>query len=280
MRRKPMMVRVLGGVGAATLAGLAHFGRFWAFSAYAASFIPLELASPRGWRRLLPQCFVIGTRSVPVIMLTGMFIGMVLIVQGWAQFDAANMADRLGAIVVISVCSELGPVLAGVMLAGRAGGALTAELGTMNVTEQIDALRVMGADPMRVLVVPRFIACLLLTPVLTIFSDALGVAGGWLVSVKAFDIPAQHYWLYSARGVDTWNIFEGLIKAFFFGGAIGLIGCYKGFTCGAGASGVGRATTESFVASFIAIIVLNFFFASLLRDWYVTIWGFRSTLTG
>src|SRR5262245_4417427 len=155
------------------------------------------------------------------------------------------------------------------MLAGRIGGALTAELGTMNVTEQLDALRVMGSDPIRYLVVPRFLACVLLTPILTIYSDFLGVIGGWFISVKFLMIPNEPYWRYTAQGVETWQVAEGIFKSVFFGASIGLISCYKGFTCGSGASGVGRACTESFVTSFIAIIVLNFFFAELLKDWYV-----------
>jgi phospholipid/cholesterol/gamma-HCH transport system permease protein len=179
-------------------------------------------------------------------------------------------------VIGLSVVKQIGPVLAAVMLAGRVGGALTAELGTMNVTEQLDALRVMGADPVRVLVVPRFLACCLLTPILTLYSDLLGILGGWVVSTQFLGIPVEPYWFYSAQGIDNWQIMEGVIKAFFFGGAIGLIACWKGFTCGAGASGVGRACTESFVTSFLAIIVLNFFFANLLKDWYNTIFGNRS----
>src|SRR5262249_41009671 len=196
-----------------------------------------------------------------VILVTGSFVGMVLAVQSVDQFKSVGVEDRMGVVINVSVVREIGPVLAAVMLAGRVGGALTAELGTMNVTEQIDALRVMGADPIRHLVVPRFLACLLLTPMLTIYSDFLGVIGGWLISVKTLGVPAEPYWRYSAQGVDNWQIFEGIIKSFFFGAAIGTIGCFKGFTCGPGASGVGRACTESFVASFMAIIVLNFFFA-------------------
>ena len=164
------------------------------------------------------------------------------------------------------------------MLAGRVGGALTAELGTMNVTEQLDALRVMGSDPIRYLVVPRFVACVLLTPILTIYSDLLGILGGWMVSTRFLGIPDEAYWHYSAMGIETWQVMEGVIKAFFFGGAIGLVACYKGFNCGSGASGVGRACTESFVASFLSIIVLNFFFAKLLRDLYNGLYGPPSSL--
>lgn len=278
MRRSHVVVRALAGVGGGTLAGLTHFGRFWVFSAYAASFIPLELATVRGWRRLLPQCFVIGTRSVPVIMLTGMFIGMVLIVQGWAQFDAANMADRLGAIVIISVCSELGPVLAGVMLAGRADGALTAELGTMNVTEQLLALRSMGADPVRFLVTPRFLACLVLAPVLTCYANLMGAVGAWVVYTGVYGGESEPYWHYVRQTVEVWDLGSGLFKALFFGGAIGLVSCYNGFHCRPGAQGVGQACTQSFVISFILILMLDLFLGFLLNALYSVWFGFRSLI--
>jgi phospholipid/cholesterol/gamma-HCH transport system permease protein len=215
-------------------------------------------------------------RSVPVVGVTGAFIGMVLAIETHTQFKTIGQENRLGSIINLSVVKQIGPVLAAVMLAGRVGGALTAELGTMNVTEQLDALRVMGSDPIRYLVVPRFLACVMLTPVLTIYSDLLGVLGGWMVSVKFLHVPNNPYWLFSAQGVDTWQIMEGLVKSIFFGGAIGMVACYKGFTCGAGASGVGRACTESFVASFIVIIIMNFFFAEVAKQWYLTIYGQRS----
>src|SRR4029079_19570953 len=207
---------------------------------------------------------------------TGAFIGMVMAVETHTQFKSIGQEERIGSIIGLSVVKQIGPVLAAVMLAGRIGGALTAELGTMNVTEQLDALRGMGADPIRYLVVPRFTVCMILLPILTIYSDFLGIIGGWIISTKFMGVADLPYWQYSAQGVDTWQIMEGVIKSFFFGGAIGLISCYKGFTCGSGASGVGRACTESFVTSFIAIIVLNFFFAEILKDWYITIYGIRS----
>jgi phospholipid/cholesterol/gamma-HCH transport system permease protein len=201
---------------------------------------------------------------------------MVLAVETYTQFKSIGQENRLGGIINVSVVKQIGPVLASVMLAGRIGGALTAELGTMNVTEQLDALRVMGSDPIRYLVVPRFVACVLLTPILTIYSDFLGVLGGWMIAVQHLGVPNGPYWQYSAIGVDNWQIFEGIFKSAFFGGSIGLISCYKGFNCGAGASGVGRACTEAFVASFIAIIIQNFFFAELLKQWYIALFGIRS----
>jgi phospholipid/cholesterol/gamma-HCH transport system permease protein len=270
-----MPTRVAERVGRDTLNLLAAFGEFWYFVGRTFRFLGAGTFRWTNLRLVIPQMYEVGFKSVPVIGITGAFIGMVLAVEAYTQFRTIGQENRLGGIINVSVVKQIGPVLAAVMLAGRVGGALTAELGTMNVTEQLDALRVMGADPIRVLVVPRFIACIVLLPILTIYSDMLGVIGGWLVTVKSLGIPADPYWRYSAAAVDNWQIFEGLVKAMFFGAAIGLISCYKGFTCGAGAQGVGRACTESFVTSFIAIIVLNFFFAKVAKDWYISIYGIR-----
>lgn len=275
-----MPVQAIEQLGRTTLNAIATFGSFWQFAARTFANLGFSWFRWRNFRQVIPQMYEVGTKSVPVVAITGAFIGMVIAVESYTQFKAIGQENRLGSVINISVIKQIGPVLAAVMLAGRVGGALTAELGTMNVTEQLDALRVMGADPVRVLVVPRFIACVLLTPMLTIYSDILGVLGGWLVSVRSLNIPADPYWRYSAIGVDNWQIFEGIIKSVFFGAAIALIGCYKGFTCGSGASGVGRACTESFVASFIAIIVLNFFFAQVSKDWYLAIYGVKSIFRG
>jgi len=237
----------------------------------------------RIWRRhdlqrFLPQCYMIGTLSVPVILVTGLFVGMVLAIQAIEQFKAAGLEDRMGVIVSLSVVRELGPVLAGVMLAGRVGGALTAELGTMRVTEQIDALRCMGSDPIRVLVMPRFLACLLLTPILTLYCDLVGVLGGWLISVPVFGVSNWAYWNYTRISLEAWDVGSGLFKALFFGASIGLISCYKGFHCGQGAQGVGKACTESFVTGFVVILILDFFLSLFLKGLYEAIWGFKVVL--
>ncbi|MBU0638494.1 MAG: ABC transporter permease [Planctomycetes bacterium] len=282
MPRPNILANIVSRIGAGTSSGLVHsldrFGHFWMFSGATASFIPLELGTVRGWRRLLPQCYHIGTRSVPVIMLTGMFIGMVLIVQGWAQFDAANMSDRLGAIIIISVCSELGPVLAGVMMAGRAGGALTAELGTMNITEQLLALKSMGADPIRHLVTPRFVACTVLAPLLTCYANLMGTLGAWAVYVVVYHGDSEPFWYYAQRTVELWDVGSGLFKSVFFGAAIGLVSCYNGFHCKPGAEGVGQACTQSFVISFILILMLDLFLGFLLNGLYAAWFGFRSLI--
>jgi phospholipid/cholesterol/gamma-HCH transport system permease protein len=273
---RTMPLRIVETVGRNTNNTLAAFGDFFIFCFRTFLWIGAGVTKWKNLRLLFPQFYEVGVRSVPVVAVTGAFIGMVLAVETHTQFKSIGQEERLGSIINLSVVKQIGPVLAAVMLAGRIGGALTAELGTMNVTEQLDALRVMGADPIRVLVVPRFVACILLTPVLTIYSDLLGVIGGWLISVKFLHVPNGPYWQYSAMGVDNWQVLEGIFKSIFFGAAIGLISCYKGFTCGSGASGVGRACTESFVTSFIAIIVLNFFFAQLIKEWYLALYGVRT----
>jgi phospholipid/cholesterol/gamma-HCH transport system permease protein len=255
---------------------LAAFGEFWTFTAYAISRSFRSLSRYRDLQRLLPQFYSIGAQSVPVILITGIFVGMVLAIQAIEQFQAAGLTERMGVIVSLSVVRELGPVLAGVMLAGRVGGALTAELGTMNVTEQIDALRSMGTDPIRVLVAPRFLACVILTPILTLYCDLMGVYGGWFISVPIFKLSNQDFWNFTEIALESWDIYSGLIKSVFFGACIGMISCYKGFHCRAGAQGVGQACTESFVAGFVAILIVDFFTSLVLKSVYEAIWGFKS----
>src|SRR5437588_5399272 len=236
-----MALAIVERVGFRTTEILGGFGEFSKFAGRTFLWLFAGALRVRNWRLLLPQFYEVGVRSVPVVAITGAFIGMVMAVETYSQFKAIGQENRLGSIINLSVVKQIGPVLAAVMLAGRVGGALTAELGTMNVTEQIDALRVMGTDPIRFLVVPRFISCVLLTPILTIYSDLLGIIGGWGISVFLLGVPNGPYWQYSAQGVETWQVMEGIIKSVFFGGAIGLISCYKGFNTTAGASGVGRA---------------------------------------
>lgn len=270
-----MPFRVISNLGRQTQSSIAAFGDFCAFVGQVFAWMFNGGLRWKNLRNLPELMYEVGVRSVPVISVTGAFVGMVMAIETYTQLKALGQEERMGSLIGLSVVKQIGPVLAAVMLAGRIGGALTAELGTMNVTEQLDALRVMGAEPVRYLVVPRFLACLFLLPMLTIYSDVLGVVGGWVVSVHALGVPNDPYWRYSAQGIETWQVMEGIIKSFFFGAAIGLISCYKGFRCGSGASGVGRACTESFVLSFIAIIILNFFFAKLLRDLYDALYPMR-----
>lgn len=221
---------------------------------------------------LLPSFYQIGVLSLPVVALTGTFIGMVLAEQSYSQFRVLKLETRLGAVINISLLRELGPVLAATMLAGRVGSAMAAELGTMRVTEQIDALASMGANPIHYLVVPRFLGCLVLIPSLTIMADFMGVVGGAFYGIGVLHIDSHHYWENSQNFVGNFDLFSGLFKSLFFGAAIALVSCHRGFHCEAGAEGVGRAATEAFVYSFVLILILDFFLTVGLNAGYTIIW--------
>ena len=257
------------------LDNLGQFARF-VFRSIAASVESCRKSAtyPLIWT----QMNLIGVHSVPIVMVTGAFVGMILAVQAYDQLAAFGAEEHLGVLINISVVKELGPVLAAVMLAGRIGGALTAELGTMKVTEQIDAIKSMGTDPVKYLVAPRVLACLLLAPFLIIFADLLGIIGGYFVSVIHLGINSRAYWTFSASGVELWDVAIGVIKGFFFGAAIAVISCYKGFTCKEGAHGVGQACTEAFVASFISILALDFALAVFFKAIYNTFWPIKALI--
>jgi phospholipid/cholesterol/gamma-HCH transport system permease protein len=267
---------MLATLGARTVEDVSNAGRFARFIWRSIAISVHSCANRQTYPLIWTQMNAIGVRSVPVVMITGAFVGMTLAVQAYDQLAGMGLEEHLGVLINISVVKELGPVLAAVMLAGRVGGALTAELGTMNVTEQIDAVRSMGTDPIRYLVAPRLLACLLLTPFLIIYADLLGVLGGALVSFIQLDINSQAYWNYSSYGVELWDLSIGVVKGFFFGGAIALISCYKGFNCKEGAHGVGQACTEAFVASFISILALDFALAVIFKSIYLTFWPLKS----
>ncbi|MBU0717778.1 MAG: ABC transporter permease [Planctomycetes bacterium] len=262
-------------VGSKTVSSLDAIGRTTAFAWQMLRWLIPGLVQWRTWVRAMPLLYEVGNRTLPVIIITGTFVGLVLAIQSYDQLAAAGLKERMGVLLTLTLVRELGPVLAGVMVAGRVGGALTAQLGTMRVTEQIAALTVMGADPIRHLVVPRFLACLLLTPLLTFFCDMFGSLAGWFVAVKLKHIPSGPYWWYIEDAILTWDVGVGFAKSVLFGGIIGIIACYKGFHCRAGAEGVGRACTESFVTIFILILATDFFVGTLFSGLYLAIYGFK-----
>jgi phospholipid/cholesterol/gamma-HCH transport system permease protein len=252
-------------------ARIADFGRFTRFCGSAIRLVFTHPWHSLRWRLLGPQMYAIGVLSIPVVAITGAFIGMILSLEGYYQFAQIGQQDRMGGIINVSVVKQIGPVLAAVMVAGRVGCALAAELGTMRVTEQLDAMRAMAADPVQHLVVPRVIACTLMTPVLTIYSNLLGSIGAWFVTVKIYGVGSEDYWFWTAQFVSWREPMGGLVKSVFFGMAIGLISCYKGFHCKPGAAGVGQAATASFVSSFMAIIMLNLVLAQFINklvNWF------------
>jgi phospholipid/cholesterol/gamma-HCH transport system permease protein len=225
-----------------------------------------------GRAALTEVAYNIGILSLPVVCFTGLFIGMVLAVQAYAEFHQIGMSTRLGSIISISVVRELGPVLAATMLAGRVGSAMAAELATMRITEQVDALACLGVNPVHYLASPRFQACVLLVPLLTIVANFMGVMGGALICIGVYHIEPHYYWEHTHGFIELWDLLTGLIKPLFFGAAIGIISCHRGLYSEPGAEGVGRAATRAFVASFLAILVLDFFLALQLNNLYEYLW--------
>jgi phospholipid/cholesterol/gamma-HCH transport system permease protein len=225
-----------------------------------------------GARDLLRVSVEVGSNSVGVVAITGMFIGMVLAVQAYGQFHTIGLETSLGAVIHISVVRELGPVLAAVMLAGRIGSAMAAELATMRVTEQIDALACLGVDPVKFLVGPRVMASVLLLPLLTVLADVMGLFGSSLLCLHVYNIDSYHYWRHTREFVKVWDVMVGLGKSLVFGLVLSLIACHRGFNSKPGAAGVGRAATEAFVISFVAILMIDFVLAMLANSVYSLLW--------
>ena len=257
------------GVGAAFANALVALGDWTGFSLRALSGV---FSRQFKIGELVSLCLVVGVGSIGVIAITGAFIGMVLAVQSYGQLRQIGLETSLGAIIHMSVVRELGPVLAAIMLAGRIGSAMAAELGTMRVTEQLDALACLGVDPVRHLVAPRFLACVLMIPLLTVLADLMGLAGSTFVCLRIYGIDPYHYWEHTRAFVGMWDVFLGLLKSVLFGGVIALVACHRGFNGRAGAEGVGRAATQAFVVSFIAILAMDFVFGLLANSIHDMIW--------
>ncbi|MDP8217394.1 MAG: ABC transporter permease [Candidatus Theseobacter exili] len=213
---------------------------------------------------LVKQLYQVGVLSLPVVLLTGVFTGMVLAVQSYYQFHKITMETAIGILVGLSMTNELGPVLTAIMVAARVGAAMTAELGTMAVTEQVDALRAMGINSVEYLIVPRFIACFLMIPILEIFAVFIGICGGYVVGVHLLHINQTFYLKNMLDFTEVVDLMNGLIKTFVFAVLIVIICSYKGLNSENGAEGVGKATTEAVVLSAISILFADFFLAIIL----------------
>jgi phospholipid/cholesterol/gamma-HCH transport system permease protein len=220
-----------------------------------ASLFTLKVA----WRDLLHQIYATGVKSQSVVLITGAFTGMVLGAQTYFQFHKIKMDTATLAVVGVSMCSELGPVLTGLMVAGRVGASIAAELGSMKVTEQLDALRTLATHPIDYLVVPRLVALTAFLPLLTVEAIAIGIGTSYLFGVYVLGIDPVFSWHNMLKYTNTSHLFIGLIKSVVFGGIVALVSCYKGMSCADGAEGVGRATTEAVVYSSITILISNFF---------------------
>ncbi|MBI5695331.1 MAG: ABC transporter permease [Nitrospirae bacterium] len=214
---------------------------------------------PRYLREVVYQMDVIGVGSVPIVLLTGVFTGMVLALQTSVQLQVFGASMYVGKVVAASMVRELGPVLAALMVAGRVGSGIAAELGSMVDTEQIDAMKVEGSDPIKKLVVPRVLACVLMLPLLTVIADAVGLFGGQLIAVYQLRIDSAFYWSSAFDILDYKDVIPGLVKPAFFGFIIAMVGSHQGLTTHGGTVGVGRSTTESVVYSSISILASDFF---------------------
>jgi phospholipid/cholesterol/gamma-HCH transport system permease protein len=242
-------------IGRATLALLAQTGRF---SLFAARAVTACFSPPFFLGQFLRQCLQIGYFSLPVIGLTAVFIGAALalnIYVGGARFNAESFVPN---IVVLGITRELGPVLAGLMLAGRVSAGIAAEIGTMRVTEQIDAMKTLSTDPFRFLVAPRVLAATLTLPILVLVADIIGVMGGYLVAVNSLDFNGAIYLRNTLNFMENQDVILGLIKAAVFGFIIAVVGAYQGYNSNGGALGVGRATTNAVVGAIVLILAVNY----------------------
>jgi phospholipid/cholesterol/gamma-HCH transport system permease protein len=248
-------------LGRFILNALDDLGRFFYIMA---SSVLWTFRRPFDGAELLRQMVRVGWDSVPVVFLTCLFTGMVLALQTYRGFERFHAEGFVGSVVALSLTRELAPVLTGLMVAGRVGSAMAAELGTMRVTEQIDALYAMATEPIQYLVVPRVNASILMLPVLTLIGDAIGIIGGWLVSVGLFGANTFLYMERTFQFLEINDVTSGLIKAAFFGLILSVTGCSKGFYTSGGAEGVGRSTTSAVVTASLYILLSDFFLTKVL----------------
>lgn len=255
------MFRIFEFIGAHIRPFLEEFGRMVLLLLNTFKWL---IRPPLDIRNIMKQILEVGVRSTPVVLITAVFTGMVLALQSYTGFKRFNAEAMMGTVVALSMTRELGPVLTGLIVAGRAGSAMAAELGTMRVTEQIDALYTMATNPVKYLIVPRFLAGILMLPALTILADIIGIIGGYFVGVVILDTNPTVYISRTKDYLVLSDIYNGLIKSSFFGMAISLISCYKGFYTEGGAEGVGKATTGAVVISSMTILISDYFLSAWL----------------
>jgi phospholipid/cholesterol/gamma-HCH transport system permease protein len=255
------MHQPLASIGRATLMFIAAIGRLALFAGVALGHV---LRPPFYPKNLLHQMLSIGYFSLPVVGLTALFTGMVLALQSYTGFARFAAESAVASVVALSITRELGPVIAGLMVAGRVGAAIAAELGTMRVTDQIDALTTLSTNPYKYLVVPRLLAGILTMPLLVVVSDVIGVFGGYLVAAYKLRFNASGYLQQTMDAIRTEDVVSGLIKAAVFGFIVTLMGCYHGYHSRGGAQGVGAATTQAVVSGSILILLLDYLLTAVL----------------
>ncbi len=219
---------------------------------------------PPKLEHIIGQIAYIGAETLPVVVVTSFFSGGVIVVETYSTFHRFNAEYLLGAVVAISMARELGPVLTALMVVARVGSAMTAQIGTMKITEQIDALRVLAVNPVRYLFTPRLFAATVSLPLLVIISDAVGIFGGWFVAVKLFGVNDYLFWQKMKDIVELYDFLGGLYKATVFGFLIAAVSCYFGFNTKGGALGVGRATTTAVVTASMLVLIVDYFLSALI----------------
>src|SRR6478609_7173825 len=259
------MTRLIRAVGARVISFLTYIGELVVLAAETFGSI---IRQKIRWRLFMHQIVEIGLRSQSVVVITGAFTGAVFAAQTFFQFNKLGMGSAVGAVVSVSICRELGPVLTALMVTGRVGASMSAEIGTMKVTEQIDALRSLAVHPIDYLVVPRALAMMVSMPLLVAECVAIGTAAGYLVAIFMLDINGTYYMANMVRWTRSRDIIMGLSKAFCFGILIVFISCQKGLTTREGAVGVGRATTEAVVNASLAVLICNFFLTMMFNIIY------------
>lgn len=259
------MIRFLRWVGIGALALVNYLGEL--ILLFQESVVAILRGRAR-WRLVLAQMWEIGYRSQVVVMVTGAFTGAVFTAQTFFQFSNLNMESAVGPVVSVAMCRELGPVLTGLMVAGRVGAAMSAELGTMKVTQQIDALRALAVSPVDYLVAPRLLAIFIAMPLLVAECIFMGISSGFLVATRVLDVNSAYYIANMYRFTYGNNVMMGLVKGLVFGLIIVTISCREGLQAKGGAVGVGRATTESVVVGSLAVLIINFFLTMALNIFF------------
>ena len=255
------VLKKIEAIGRVSLRGLMHVGAGWRFMW--ATF-RWTFRKPYRFNAALEQMMIVGVNSFPVVFFTAMFTGMVLALQSFTGFKRFGAESMVGTVVGLTITRELGPVLTGLIVTGRAGSAMTAELGTMRVTEQIDALYTMALNPIKYLVVPRVIAGTIMLPVLTCLADLVGIMGGFVVGVFLLDANPIVFLQKTFDFMEYNDVYSGLLKSAVFGYIMSMVGCFQGFYTEGGAEGVGKATTRSVVLGFMLIFVANYIMTALL----------------
>ena len=238
------------------------------YSILAARSLTNLFRHPRYMADMLMQADLIGVGSLSIVVLTGFFTGAVLALQTSKTLEQFGSLSLTGQVVSLSMVRELGPVLTGLMVAGRNASGMASELGSMMVTEQIDAMRALGTDPTKKLVTPRVVASVIMLFFLTVISDIVGLGGGFMVSSLVLRLDPQQYWTNAYQTLEPEDLVMGLVKPLFFGFIIATVGCYYGLTARGGTQGVGRATTQAVVAASVLILTVNFFITRFLITWW------------